>query len=265
MVIAPAMATPKRFYRHFARWFARRGYAVVTFDYRGFGDSRHHPVRESDATIEDWANLDLPSVLNWINDRNSFPERIVLLGHSIGGQIVGMMGNYAPLDLLVTFSAQTGYWRLQAPGERIKSWVFMYLLGPALTRTLGYFPWGTLMGGYDLPPSVARQWMRWCRHPQYLFADESLKNLEGYRNFSTPILAYSFEDDPWGWDRAVDWMMEKYTRAPLQRVHVDPEQDGWEPIGHFGFFDEGRTSLWKKLHERFENQLRHNESANDQD
>lgn len=39
VLIVSAMAVPQSFYADLARWLARQGWQVVTFDYRGTGDS----------------------------------------------------------------------------------------------------------------------------------------------------------------------------------------------------------------------------------
>ena len=39
VIVSSATAVPRRFYRHFAAELAGAGYTVVTYDYRGIGDS----------------------------------------------------------------------------------------------------------------------------------------------------------------------------------------------------------------------------------
>src|ERR1700753_2609140 len=40
VLINSATAVPRKIYRKFAGYLARRGFAVLTYDYRGIGDSR---------------------------------------------------------------------------------------------------------------------------------------------------------------------------------------------------------------------------------
>ena len=40
VLIVSAMGVPQRFYADFAEWLASQGHAVMSFDYRGVGESR---------------------------------------------------------------------------------------------------------------------------------------------------------------------------------------------------------------------------------
>ncbi|MBL4537487.1 MAG: alpha/beta hydrolase, partial [Oceanicaulis sp.] len=58
MVVNPATGYRRDFYAPFAQAAAENGWAVLTFDYRGQGDSaRCHPRRET-ARMLDWAVYD---------------------------------------------------------------------------------------------------------------------------------------------------------------------------------------------------------------
>lgn len=246
LLINSAMATPRSFYASLAEWFAGRGWKVLTFDYRGIGDSLAGPVGDSDATVEDWAIRDVPGALARLRS-DGVEGGLYVLGHSLGGQIMGLLGEDVGLDGMVTVSAQSGYWRLQHPGQRWKLFLAAWILFPALNGWYGYLPWKRLYGGENIPGDAARQWYCWCRNPDYLLGDETLNGRGGYRRFSVPILAYSFEDDVWGYRESVDRMMEAYTRAEVTRVHLDPKDVGVDSIGHFGFFDPEMEPLWEDL------------------
>lgn len=246
LLINSALATPRSFYGPLAEWFAGQGWEVLTFDYRGIGDSRSGPVEEAHATLGDWARRDIPGALARLRS-DGRPGGLYVLGHSLGGQVMGLLGEDAALDGMVTVSAQSGYWKLQHPGQRWKLFLAAWILFPALNGWCGYLPWKRLYGGENIPAEAARQWYRWCRHPNYLLGDEALDGRGGYRRFSAPILAYSFEDDVWGYREAVDRMMDAYTRAEITRVHLDPDELGVESIGHFGFFDPEMEPLWEDL------------------
>ena len=49
LVLLGALGVPRRFYAAFAGWMAARGVAVLSFDYRGCGESRSVPLRSSDS------------------------------------------------------------------------------------------------------------------------------------------------------------------------------------------------------------------------
>jgi predicted alpha/beta hydrolase len=158
------MATPRSFYSELAAWFADQGYSVLTFDYRGTGDSCPEELNYDRITMEDWARRDLPGALKYAQEEFPDGPRYVL-AHSLSGQVIGLNGDELELDALATFSSQTCYWRRQHPNQRYRMLFSSYVLFPLLNRIFGYLPWSRLFGGEDVPPEVARTWYRWCRDP----------------------------------------------------------------------------------------------------
>ncbi|WP_420427380.1 alpha/beta fold hydrolase [Algiphilus sp.] len=243
LILSCAMAVPQRFYRHFAAHLAGRGHNVVTYDYRGIGASRRGPVRGMATTTSDWALLDMAGVVDWVH-RAQRASRILLIGHSLGGQMAGLLDNAHHVDGMVTFSSQSGHWRLQGKGQKLAVLGHSYLTLPLLAHAFGYMPWSKLGSTEDIPKGAALQWARWCRHPDYLLGDTTLP-LERYREFRAPVLAYSFDDDAWGTARSVDAMMRAY--PSLERRHVVPQKVGLDRIGHFGFFRPEAARIWDEV------------------
>jgi predicted alpha/beta hydrolase len=245
VVIHSAIAMPRRFYRTFARWLGRRGYHVITYDYRGIGDSGPDTPLGRNADISDWIAKDLEGVVDWAASAAGCPP-LYMVGHSLGGQIMGTLGDRHDIDMAITVAAQTGYWRRQYPGEQWKLAVSMTCIVPVVTRLVGYLPWSRVFGGEDLPKRAALQWASWCRDPDYLFGDSTVPHRDAYDRFSCPVVAYSFEDDEWGYEKAVDWMMAQYTAADVERRHLAPEE-----IGHFSFFFPELEPLWREILQRW--------------
>jgi len=92
VLINSATAVPRQFYERLASYFQSRGWSAVTYDYRGIGESKPRSLRGFNATMRDWALLDMTAVVNWV-DRELSPERLFAIGHSFGGQALGMIGN----------------------------------------------------------------------------------------------------------------------------------------------------------------------------
>lgn len=241
--INAATAVPRRFYAPFASFLAGRGYTVVSYDYRGIGESRPRSLRGFRALARDWVLLDMAGVVDWIASELT-PGRLVHVGHSFGGQTAGLLPNADRIDAMVTFSSQSGYWRLQGGSQPLQVAFHMYVTFPVLATLFGYLPWSRFAPAQDLPRGVALEWARWCRNPRYLLGDDSLP-LERFARFRAPVLAYSFDDDDWGTARAVDAMMQVYPN--LERRHCIPSEAGLESVGHVGFFRVGSRSLWDEV------------------
>jgi predicted alpha/beta hydrolase len=241
VVINSATAVPRRYYATYAQALAAEGYTVVTYDYRGIGGSRPASLRGFAARARDWVLLDMAGVVDFAAGLGG--GEVFLVGHSIGGQLAGLLDNADRVSAMITVSAQSGHWRLQGRGQRLPVALHTHLVLPFLVATLGYVPWSRFSSAEDLPGGVAREWARWCRDPRYLLGDDTLP-LQRYRDFTAPVLAYSVADDAWGTARSVDTMMAAY--PDVQRRHLLPADHGLGHVGHFGFFRRTAQPLWQQ-------------------
>lgn len=242
VLVNSATAVPRRFYQRFAGFLQGRGWHALTYDYRGIGESRPPSLRGFDARMRDWALLDMTAMIDWITSEIA-PQRLFVVGHSFGGQAVGMLGNGSRIDAVVGVSAQSGHWAVQGGNEPVKVRIIVTVLIPLLARLFGYFPWSRFARGEDLPKGVALEWAGWCRDPDYLLGDATLP-LDRYGSFAAPVLAYSVEDDDWGTRRAVDDMMRAY--ANVTRRHLRPSDYGLARLQHMGYFREGSEPIWQE-------------------
>ena len=239
-----ATAVPQSFYGECARFFARQGYDVYTYDYRGIGKSAPESLWGFDASVQTWAEKDISAVIHFV--RNRHPDLdFTYFAHSIGGQILGLVDSASQIDRAIFVSSQSGYWKLQGGNQKYAVWGFTHLVFPVLARAVGYLPWSRFASGEDLPKDAALQWASWCRSPNYLFDDPTLDGLEGYQRLDRPILAYCIADDDWGTRKSVQAMVGRYTASDVEYRDVHPSQFGFKSLGHFGYFKRGRESLWQ--------------------
>lgn len=234
VIIHSATAVPQGYYRRFAQFAARAiGARVLTYDYRGIGKSRPRSLRGFHATLTGWARLDAVAVHDFVRER--FPgEPFAVIGHSFGGQLVGLIDEPNAATGVVMVGAQLAYFR-DWPAKDHKKLGFVWkLLVPVASALFGYMP-GRLGLGEDLPRGVARQWADWCLHPDYLIS-EHLDARERFARFDAPTLFYSFTDDEYAPEAAVQHLLRRLRRAPLEHVRLTPQERGADAIGHFGFF-----------------------------
>jgi predicted alpha/beta hydrolase len=243
MVIAGAMGVRQEFYAPLARHLARHGIHAVTFDYRGMGASRPRRLADVRADVMEWAEKDLNSMLG--EARSMGPGLpLLFLGHSLGGQILGVLPDNAGVAAAITVTAGSGWYRFN-DRMPLRVRILWFAAIPLLTPLVGYFPGKTLRIVGDLPPNVAWQWRRWCLHPDYLLVEPGAR--EAFDRVTAPILAYSFEDDPIITRPAIDALHAAYRNSAVERRHLSPAQMGAERIGHFGFFAQAsEPTFWSE-------------------
>lgn len=246
IVLGAAMGVPQDYYAPFATWLASHGWTVLTFDYRGMGKSRRGSLRGFATDLNIWAEQDCAALA-----AHAIAEagggKLLWIGHSLGGQLPGLIPGMARFDRIITIAAGSGYWRENAPALKRRVWLLWFILAPLLTPLFGYFPGKRLGMVGDLPAGVMRQWRRWCLNPAYLAGVEAQSVATAYANLQVPITSLSFTDDELMSERNIVALHDLFTTSRPAMTRVAPADAGLRHIGHFGFFREKhRESLWER-------------------
>lgn len=257
-VIGAATAVPASYYRHFAEWLARRGYAVLSFDYRGIAASREALHQGEDVRLRDWARIDMAAALHAADRRRHAEAQsqgqelgLLWVGHSLGGNSVGLVPGFdEKVDALLGVAAQVAYLGHWSGFPRVQAWVLFHWMLPLLVRLLGHAP-GRVLGprAQDLPAGAALEWAAWGRMPGFLFSDETLARERAYHRFSGAVHLWNITDDHlFGPAPAVDALAAHFSAAQVQRHSIAPADLGVKKIEHFGPFrrDMG-AKLWPRL------------------
>ncbi|MET0391271.1 MAG: alpha/beta fold hydrolase [Polyangiales bacterium] len=241
-IIASAMGVAQHFYGPFAQWLAAEGVAVYTFDYRGTGASRPAAgLRGYGASIEDWWKHDCAALIDEAAAR--YPDApLFWIGHSIGGQIFGLVPNHTRVQAMLSIATGSGYYRFNAAPLRYYVPLLWLVLAPLALRSAGYFPGKRLGFVGDLPHDVMKQWRRWCLSPTYLGVESTLRAT--LSQVTTPITVFSMQDDEMMTLRGTRELYALYERALVSVQRLRPRELGVPAIGHFGFF---RASMQKPL------------------
>lgn len=248
VLVMPATGVPQSYYAGFAAYLAERGFTVLTFDYRGIGRSLAGNIRRVPARMQDWARLDAAAAFDFLSGR-----KIQVVGHSFGGQMLGLLPDPARIAAALVVGSQSGYWRHWPALGRAWMWPATHVGLPAVTRLLGYFPGSRLGFGEDLPAGVAIEWASWCRHPRYLVGALGVE--DAYARVRAPLRAYAIADDPFAPLRAVEALAALYPNSQWETRKLAPRELGVKRVGHFGFFRERfRDSLWRETADWLEQQ-----------
>jgi predicted alpha/beta hydrolase len=245
VLIVPAMGVGQKFYSPFAAWLASQGFLVATFDYFGIGLSRQTDLRTLTVNIIDWAKFDCEAMIHAIT-KEARAKPLYWLGHSLGGQIVGLVPSCARIKKVVTIACGSGYWLDNTPSLKWKAWWMWYVAVPISTRMLGYFPGKRLRKVGDLPRGVIEQWRRWCLDPCYTVGAEGPEIQAQFEAVKIPITSLSFVDDEFMSLKNIESLHGFYRSAPRTMTRISPAEVGAKRIGHFGFFNTRfQETLWR--------------------
>lgn len=253
VIINSATSVCSRYYGRFADYLHDNGCDVLTYDYRGIGESAPGSLRGFSADWIDWGAGDFEGVLRYAIAH--FPgQPIDVVGHSIGGFVIGLAASSQRLRRIFTMGAQFAYWRDYAADARKTMLLRWHIVMPLLTQLFGYLPGKRLGWMEDTPKGVALSWARMgSRFESSLRRRRALPDgvpdrmalVQRFAQVDAAILALGIDDDPFGTVPAIDRGLGYYRHSERHHLRLTPAAIGQHKIGHFAFFQQRfRQSLW---------------------
>lgn len=244
VLIGPATGVKKKFYANFARYLAENGFGVLTFDNRGIGGSLIGNIKNCDASLQCWGEQDMPAALEAL--KAQFPNtRYHLVGHSAGGQLIGLMHNVLELSSLFNVACSSGRLKNMTFAHRIKANFFMNIFIPLNNALFGYTNTQWVGMGEPLPKNAAKQWRDWCNGSGYVqmaFGKTIHQHL--YNNINMPSIWINAEDDDIAINENVADMLRVFPHLSAERLTLSPKDYGLDEIGHMKFFSRKSQMLW---------------------
>ena len=252
IIIVSAAGVLQSFYKKIAEFFQNNNISTITFDYAGIGKSLNGNIKKENSNLTNWGNRDLEAVIKYTIE--TYPRfKIILLGHSIGGQLIGLAPSSYMADKIILVAAQSGYWKFWKGVSKIRMWANWYLLVPILTKGFGYLPSKKISRMESLPKNVAEEWAKWCRSSNYLFASFSYNKLY-FDRIKCKLTSISIDDDFLAPKKSVEWLTAKFGNASIKSLHFIPEKFKALKIGHFSLFTEKfKDDIWNILLEETHN------------
>jgi len=243
-MIGPATGIKRTFYDSFARFLAAHGYGVLCYEHRGIGHSRSGAMPHSDASLISWGRIDMTAVLAKL--QQCFPRTSYhLVGHSAGGQLVGLMDNAKELKSMFNVACSSGSLRNMTYPFKWQALFFMNCFIPLSNLLFGYTKSHWIGMGEPLPKEVAKQWRKWCNGEGYVQValGETIKE-HLYDELEMPSQWLYAVDDGIANHANVEDMIRVYSKIEATIVTLQPQTFGFDEIGHMKFFSSKKKVLW---------------------
>lgn len=244
IMIAPATGIKRGFYHHFAQFLVENGYGVITYDNRGIGDSGSDTLNEVNASLHNWGNQDMTAVLEELKRR--FPGTSYhIIGHSAGGELVGLMDNALEISSMFNYGSSSGSLANTPYPFKFKSYFFLNVYIPICNLLFGKTMSHWVGMGEPLPKQVGKDWRRWCNGTGYVQVDLDTKIKDHfYYDLKMPSFWLHSEDDSIATYKNVVEMVNVSPQMPAEIRTISPKEFGFESIGHMAFFSRKKATLW---------------------
>ncbi len=244
VLMLPGIGVRQRAFRHLATWLAGEGVRCLTLDYRGIGESALSAQASHSASLRAWSQRDAVAALRYAEQ--TWPEAVAVIGHSFGGQLLGLAGAFQRLSAAVLLAASFGQPRHWDWPDRWLLHAYWHAVLPLASTLYARVPaWAAF--GETLPRGVGREWSRWGRQPDWFLSSEpdARANFAGFR---APVLGFAVSDDFLAPGRAVQALLDCFTAAEVMRRDVSPRHLGVPRIGHLGLLRPGATQpVWRAV------------------
>ena len=246
LLINSATGVKQQLYFAFSKHLAKRGFTVLTYDYRGIGESKPKKMKGFSGSMRMWGSLDYVGITNYIFEHFSHLH-VYCMGHSVGALIAGMNEDSKKMKKFVFIATQKAHVSNLSPKIKVLAYTAFGTLLPLSTTMLGYFPAHWFGLGESLPKGTAFDW-----RTLILNSKSTNKLLESVPDFSkeltNEVSVLEIEDDAWVTRKGIETLMsETYPNMEycIRKVLVSESDSG--EIGHVNFFRSYNQKLWKIL------------------
>jgi len=244
-VLHGATAVPKEFYLKFAKWLAsEKNIACLVYDYRGMGGSRDRPVEQEEISMSDWQK-DQSAALDFLIARMPGTEHWAI-GHSVGGLFLNTHKQSGKLTRAFSVASGAANWLGHPVSAMPFIAAFWWLVGPVLTKILGYTPDKFL--GQPLPKNVFWEWRRWCLSHDFFNAAVGKTLPPANERAALPSLKMiAIADDQLITPAMVQKLMPAYKDSKVDYQVIKPEDIGAKKLGHTDIFAARNKAGWEKI------------------
>ncbi|WP_251358683.1 alpha/beta fold hydrolase [Kangiella sp. TOML190] len=250
LLIGSAFGVPYQYYKHFADYMARNGFNTLVFDYRGISHSKQGNMPTDKILMQHWGQRDIEAAIQFILAQDPVAE-LHYLGHSAGGQILGLAQSSPKINKIIIAASGVGTWRKWPGLQKYLLAGIWYLVFPLvkLFQKGDYFH-SKMLGPIPVPKHAVNQWLNWARSKDYLFTPQHELDLSAYQAIKANIFAVTISDDWYAPVSARDALLSHYASGQTNTLLVQPKDINLKSIGHFGLFkkkQEIEQGIWQPM------------------
>ena len=247
ILLCPATGITMNFYHSFCEWLATQNFHVMVFDFRGIGQSLYTELKKSEASIQDWGILDIPAAINSLLSKTQ-QQQINLIGHSAGGQLLGITPNFQKVARLIAIAGSTGHVKGLKGRTKKMAPVMFNVVFPVSIALKGYGATQMLGMGENLPKNVAKQWAQFCSKPGYVINAIGKTIFDDYhQQIQCPITVIYASDDEIATEANVNDLLRLYPNAKTDKIELQPAQYDQKAIGHMLMFKKSHHQIWSVI------------------
>ncbi len=245
LLINSATGVKQQIYFSFAKYLIENGFTVITYDYRGIGESKPQIMKGFNASMRIWGTEDFKTITNFINENYSTPRKFCL-GHSVGALILGMNDYSKNFEKFIFVGTQDAY-----IGNLTFSVAATALLGfgialPVMTHFFGYFPAHRFGLGESLPKGVAFDWQTLILNKKSTSRLYKKIGSNSIKELTQNVFIIHAEDDTWVTEKGMRNLLKNVypnLKTTYREIKICESEKG--EIGHVNFFRSFNKNLWK--------------------
>lgn len=247
IVINSAMGSNSIKYKEMSIFFSENGWNVISYNYRGIGNLIDRKILKN-LNLKQWGTEDMNTVISWGLDKFK-PQNLVIMGHSIGAQLIQYLNIKVKPNRVVLFSGQKGYWKYWDKSLKIPIYMFWKIVLPINTLINKEFSLMKIANCSPLPMRVALDWRIWALNKKFIDKDKTDISNKSESLSNVPLLSIHISDDRiYAPQKAVDALLEVYSHSKITKFTLHPFDLKSDSLKHSGIFEVDKTlNFWKNL------------------
>lgn len=245
LVINSATGVRQQVYFSFAKYLAAQGFTVITYDYRGIGESKPRKMKGFEASMRIWGTRDFKTITSFIKE--NYPDYTKFcLGHSVGALILGMNEDSVIFKKFIFVATQDAYighlsWRVA-----VTATLGFGIAVPVTVILKGYFPAHRFGLGESLPKGSAYDWRTLILNKKSTSRLYEKIEKDHSKDLNQEAFIIHAEDDSWVTMKGMESLMNNsYPNMKKNYREIKVSESPKKQVGHINFFRSYNRVLWK--------------------